>query len=242
MKKDRKVRFLNEFWAVIPARSGSKSIKNKNIKKLNGEPLIFHSIKFALKIKKIKTVILSSDSTKYLKISKKFKNLIRHKRKKNASNDKSSDIMVLEDFINFYLKKKYLLPKYFIYFRPTSPVREKRTIEKAINLFKKKGKNYSSLSSINEMSETAFKSVKIQNYKLIGAFNNLNLDALNIPRQNFPQTYRFNGIIDIFKTKNIFEKKLYGNKVLAFHTKNDFNIEIDTKADFKKVEEFLKKY
>ena len=60
----------NIFWAIIPARSGSKSIKNKNIIKFNGHPLIAYAIAEAKKTKKIKKVLVSSDSRKYLKIAK----------------------------------------------------------------------------------------------------------------------------------------------------------------------------
>ena len=62
MKKNN---FLDEVWAFIPARSGSKSIRNKNIIKLNGKPLIAHSIYHAKKLKLVKKIIFSSDSLKY---------------------------------------------------------------------------------------------------------------------------------------------------------------------------------
>ena len=55
------MQLLNEFWALIPARSGSKGIKNKNIVKLGKYPLLAYSIKVALKIKKIKKVIVSTN-------------------------------------------------------------------------------------------------------------------------------------------------------------------------------------
>ena len=66
------MKFSNQIWAFIPARSGSKSIKNKNIIKLNGIHLIGYSIKFSKKIKKVSKTIFSSDSKKYLKIAKKY--------------------------------------------------------------------------------------------------------------------------------------------------------------------------
>ena len=59
---------IDEIWALIPARSGSKSIKNKNITNLNGKPLIAYSINHAKKTKYIKRIIFSSDSKKYIEI------------------------------------------------------------------------------------------------------------------------------------------------------------------------------
>ena len=57
---------------IIPARSGSKSIKNKNLIRINGMPLIYHSIKTALSVSFLTKVIFSSDSKKYLNYAKKF--------------------------------------------------------------------------------------------------------------------------------------------------------------------------
>ena len=62
--------FKNEFWAFIPARSGSKGLKNKNIKPIKGKPLIYYSLAIALKTQGIKKTIFSSDSSKYIKIAK----------------------------------------------------------------------------------------------------------------------------------------------------------------------------
>ena len=72
--------------AVVSARAGSKGIPNKNIKLLNGKPLILHSLKSLLKVKEIDRVVLSSDSEKILNVAKKFSKkiqLIKRKKRKN---------------------------------------------------------------------------------------------------------------------------------------------------------------
>ena len=73
------MKFSNEIWAVVPARSGSKSIKHKNIKKFDGKPLLAHSIIIAKRSKKISNIIFSSDSQKYINIAKKYGDIIAHK-------------------------------------------------------------------------------------------------------------------------------------------------------------------
>ena len=238
MKLER-ISYLDEFWAMIPARSGSKTIKNKNICKVNGIPLVMHSLLFASKIKRIKKIIFSSDSTKYLKLANKFKKILKHKRKFKASKDQSSDLEVFKDFIEHHLKFSNVLPKYFIYLRPTSPIRKTKTVIKAIKTFYSISKKYSSLCSINSESETAFKSTVIINKKLCGAFKKASLDSINLPRQKFPKTYKFNGIVDIFKTENIVQNRLYGKKVYPFDTGKDFHIEIDTRNDLSKVKNYF---
>ena len=64
------MKLTDEIWAIIPARSGSKRIKDKNIRKIKGKPLIYWTIKQALKSRKIHEVVVSSDSEKIINLSK----------------------------------------------------------------------------------------------------------------------------------------------------------------------------
>ena len=70
-----------EIWAFIPARSGSKSVKDKNIFKLNNKPLIYYTFQTLKKIKEIKKIVFSTDSKKYIKIAKNFGKFETHFRK-----------------------------------------------------------------------------------------------------------------------------------------------------------------
>jgi CMP-N-acetylneuraminic acid synthetase len=234
------MKLKDEFWAFIPARSGSKKIKNKNIKKLNNIPLLAYSIIAAKKNSYIKKTIFSSDNSNYAKIGKKYGKFWFHKRKKNISLDNSNDLEMFKDFIKYYISKNYHLPKYFVHLRPTTPIRSNETIHKAIKYFKKNSKKYSSLRSVSEMSETAYKSYRIINKKLCAITKrDFNLDKYNMPRDNYEKTYEANGIIDIYKTKNIIKNTLLGKKVLPYEVK-DFNSEIDSLDDFLIVEKFVK--
>ena len=118
---------------IIPARSGSKSIKNKNLIRINGMPLIYHSIKTALSVSFLTKVIFSSDSKKYLNYAKKFglKNL--HLRSKKLSTDSA----LTEDLIFEILKQEKKLGNNYdaiLLLQPTSPFRRKRDIEKSMAL------------------------------------------------------------------------------------------------------------
>ena len=73
------MKLIDECWAMIPARSGSKTIKNKNIKKINNKPLIYYSLKFAKDLKFFDKIIFSSDSSKYLKLASKYGRFISTK-------------------------------------------------------------------------------------------------------------------------------------------------------------------
>ena len=83
--------------AIIPARSGSKKVKNKNIIKILNHPIFAYSIGIAKKIKQIDKVIFTSDSRNYLKIAKKYNPDILHKRSKKNSTDTATDLDFLKE-------------------------------------------------------------------------------------------------------------------------------------------------
>ena len=227
------MKISNEVWAVIPARSGSKSLKNKNIKKFLGKPLIAHSIISAKKNSLIDKVVFSSDSNRYILIAKKYKCEYYNKRSAINSRDKSTDYDVFKEIVTFFINKKISLPKFFIHFRPTCPIRKNTTITKAIQILKKY-KSYSSLKSVSLNSHNSLKDYFIRKNQLFSINNkiNSNIDKVNIPRNNLERTYVGNGVVDIYKTTNIFKKKLLGNKVFPFLT-NEIFCDIDSKKDFK---------
>lgn len=232
---------LDEFWAVIPARSGSLKLKNKNIKKLNKKPLIHYSQEIARKTKQIKKIIFTSDSDNYIKISKeKYPADIYHKRSKKISGRNAKDISFFKSIIKFLENNAYELPKYFVHLRPTCPFRDENIISNAIKIFKKK-ESYSALRSVTQSSETAFKSFIIKHNKLAQIFtNSYDLDKSNLPRHMYPQSYEPNSYVDIIRTSNIKNGYLHGKKVLPFII-NQNVIDINTMDDFENAEIFLKK-
>ena len=90
---------------IIPARKGSKGIRNKNIKKFAGKPLIYWTIKVAIN-SNLDKVIVSTDSDTIIKYSKSYGAEVPFKRPLNISQDKSKTIDVIKHAINFYKKKK----------------------------------------------------------------------------------------------------------------------------------------
>ena len=124
-------------YAIIPSRSGSKRFKNKNIYQLLNYPLFYYSINFAKKLSFVDKVIFSTDSNKYIKIAKKYKNLIIHKRQKYSSVDNAMEEDVLNDLNKFIKKKKLKPPTNLLWLRPTNPLRCLKTFEKAYKIFNK---------------------------------------------------------------------------------------------------------
>ena len=225
----------NKIIAIIPARSGSKSVKDKNIRELGKKPLIAWSIESCFKSKHFSKVYVSTDSIKYAKIAKQFGPVEILLRPKRISGDFSTDYQMIVHAIE-NIKFNY---DYIAHIRPTTPFRKKNDLNKAIKTFIKS--KYNSLRSVHEMSETSYKSLEINNGSLKSLKNlNLTMDELNAPRQKFNKTYYPNGVIDIFKKNFIIRNKLlFGNKVKAFKT--SYTHEIDNKDDFNYLEYLCKK-
>jgi CMP-N,N'-diacetyllegionaminic acid synthase len=216
---------------IIPARSGSKGIKNKNIYHLKKKPLLAHSILTAKKCK-FKNIIVSTDSKKYSKIAKYYGAEVPFLRPKNISNDKSLDDQYLRHCYRWYEKNRFKINT-FIILRPTTPFRSYLVVKNALKIFKKKKLTF--LRSAHEASESPLKWFK-RNSK--GFFKpivrNLNFNVTNLGRQNFDKVYIPNGYVDILSTKFIKNKNIYGKRMYVFETERTF--EIDTNEDIKILE------
>jgi len=122
----------NTCLAVIPARGGSKGIKDKNIKLLNNKPLVVYSIEIANSSDKIYQTVVTSDSNKILKISEDFgaKTILR-------PSELANDIVHPEPSIIHVLLESLstdgFLPECTLFLQPTSPIRSINYIENAID-------------------------------------------------------------------------------------------------------------
>jgi len=207
----KNITLSNDVWSVIPARSGSKGIKNKNLKKIKKFSLVGRAIKISKKSKLIQRTFLSTDSEKIKREGLRYKAEVPFLRSKKNSIDSSNDFDVLKEFLSRIARKEKVIPKYIVLLRPTTPFRSTKIINKAINKFKKI-KNYDSLVTVHKMSEPVHKKFFVKKNKLKTTFSKLTLDQANKPRQNFPNSYTANGYLDIVKTKNIYKEKKYLNK------------------------------
>ena len=126
---------------IIPARSGSKGIEDKNIKKINNKTLIEIAYQTAKKSKIFTHILISTDSLKYKKILKKAKINIDSLRSKKYSKDNSTDLELLnyeiKKFEN-YIKKKI---NYVALLQPTSPFRSSKDLIKCFQIIKSKKLN-----------------------------------------------------------------------------------------------------
>lgn len=221
--------------ALVPARSGSKGIKNKNIKLINGKPLIEYTLDFVNKLNFIDLKVVSSDSDKILKIAKK-NNFIGIKRSKALSGDKISDYKVIKSIID---NKKILQSRcdYIIYLQPTSPLRKKQELVSALEKIIKE--KYSSAWSISKIDKKNHP-LKVMILKKSG----LTLYDLKgkkiIARQQLQDLYVRNGVFYIFSVKELIKKKsIYLSKTLPVILNRKI-VNIDNFIDLKITKKLLR--
>ena len=211
----------NNAVIIIPARGGSKRIKNKNILKLGNLTLIEHTILHALSSKLKKNIYISTDSVKIKLICKKYPVKVIDRPKK-ISNDYSSS----EDALIHALDNIPFSPDYVVFLQCTSPFRSENDIDKALKLILEK--NADSLLSVSDCK----KFIWSKNNNL---YKPINYDIQNRKReQDFNNYFEENGSIYICKTKNLkrFKNRLSG-KIVTYNMSYWQSIQIDEPHDLK---------
>lgn len=222
--------------AIIPARSGSKGLKDKNIKLLDGKPLIAYTIEAALNSKMFDEVFLSTDSEKYAEIGCSLGANVPFLRSEELSTDIASSWDVVKAALLNYQEKGMKFETVAL-LQPTSPL---RSCEDIINGYAQmKIKNANAIVSVCEVDHSPLWCNTLPDDHSLQNF--LRQDLIGKPRQSLPTYYRLNGALYIVKsdylwnTKNIYEKKCY-----AVIMSKENSIDIDDEIDFKIAEVLMK--
>tara|TARA_B100000780_G_C21110193_1_gene448575 strand:- start:515 stop:1216 length:702 start_codon:yes stop_codon:yes gene_type:complete len=222
---------------VIPAREGSKGLKDKNIKILNKKPLIAWSILAAKKCKLIDKIIVSTDSLKISKIAKKYGASVPFIRPKKFAADKSSSFSVLKHAIEFY-KNKNIYFDFILMLEPTSPLRNPKDVDFCINKIKKRNiETLVSLTKVVDQHPIFLYSISKEN--ILKPY--LKPKKLYVRRQDISPLFYLEGSIYISKISTLLkEKTWYHKKTQAFLTEKWKSLEIDDIDDFKLAQFYMK--
>lgn len=211
--------------AIIPARKGSNRIKNKNIKKLNGIPVISYSIKLAIRSKLFKTVIVSTDCMKIAKISQKYGAEIFFLRPKYLSNDKVGTIEVISHAVN-YLKKKNLLYNYVCCIYPVAPLINLRRFRNCYEILRSSKFNY--VFPVSKYHKTNNTYLLLNKNRTIKKKTNKTSCKKLISHYNDTGQYYWGTFGSWLKKKSLFTSR---TKVI-FLSKNEF-VDVNTLQDWK---------
>ena len=218
---------------LIPARSGSKGIKNKNMTILNGKPLIFYTIMEALKVCSKEFIYVSSDSTVILDYAKTF-GINTILRPESISKDESTSADVIKHFIN--KTNDNSLDYKILYLQPTSPLRKSNHIKDALKIFE--SSKCKSVVSVSKSKQLPSKTFRLQN-NFLEILNKSDID--NEIRQKAELSYYPNGAIYIFNKLDFMDYgKIPDEKVLPYIMLNVDSIDIDDNIDLEYVKLIMK--
>lgn len=220
---------------IITARSGSKGLKNKNIRKLRGLPLIAHTIIAAKKSKMLSRIILSTDSKLYRKIGIKFGAEVPFIRPKRLATATSHHPDVVNHAVNFMEKKEQVIFDYVVMLQPTSPFRSSKHIDEAIMKFLNEKND--SLISIKKQDYPPWWLFNLKKKKLGQFLQYKRKNVFNLERQEFPNLYRPNGAIYVSNRNTLYKRNLINPKSCGYYIMNEKDsVDIDNLIDLKVAE------
>ena len=219
--------------ALIPARAGSKRVKDKNIRPLAGHPLIAYTINAALESGVFDAVLVSTDSPEYAKIARHYGAEVPFLRPTDLAGSRSPDI----DWVEYTLtglREEGRNYDCFSILRPTSPFRKPETIRRAWEQFRG-AEGIDSLRAVEKCAQHPGKMWVIRGERMVPL---LPLAPEEQPwhssqYQALPEVYVQNASLEIAWTRVVFETHTIAGQVLApFLTEGDEGLDINQEEDW----------
>lgn len=220
--------------ALIPARGGSKTVIKKNIKPLNGIPLIAYTIKTALKAPQIDRVIVSTEDEEIAAITKITGADVPFIRPTDIARDDTPDRPVILHTLEWLKENENIEPDLLVYLRPTSPFKTTRIISDCLDKIEK-DKQLTSVRTVSkaEGTEHPYWMFKDENKRLKPFIENIEISKY-YRRQLLPDCYKLNGVVDILKPDIVANSdNIYGDNIGFLEIDHLHSIDIDTELDFK---------
>lgn len=225
--------------ATICARGGSQGVKNKNIRSLQGKPLIAYSIEQLIKWGKADDIVCSTDSDIIAEVAKKFGAQIPFKRPDYLATSEASKIPVIKHALEFMELKNNTKYDVVVDLDPTAPLRKIEFIQEAFNLLVEN--NLNTVFSVCLARKNPY-------------FNMVELDEKNVPRiskpldsrvvrrQDAKAVYEANASIYIYDAEFLrtTDNKLFTEQTMIYEMPEEYSIDIDREIDFKYIEFLLK--
>ena len=229
---------MSNVLCTICVRGGSKGVKNKNIKGLNGKPLIAYTIEQAKASGLFEHIVISTDSDNIASIAKQYGAEVFFKRSEEMASDTAGKLDVIKDAFKRseeYYNKTF---DYLIDLDATAPLRNVEDIINSFNQFKENN---------NDNLITAMPSRRSPYFNLVEqdkdgkVYLSKKLDSSVVRRQDAPKSYDMNASIYIWKRDVILnEGSLFLEKTGLYVMPEERSIDIDNELDFKFVEFLMK--
>lgn len=213
--------------AVITARSGSKGLHDKNIKLLNGIPLLAYSVKAAQDSMCFQTIFVSTDSPRYAEIAEAYGADASFLRSEKNSSDTAGSWDVVREVVDTFEGRGQYFDNIML-LQPTSPLRTAEDIKNSFTLLEEK--KASSVIGVTETSHSPLWCNILPESLSMDHFRDERY--CDLPRQKLPKYYRINGAIYLVTREELKIEKLLRKNCFAYVMPGERSIDIDTELDF----------
>lgn len=222
---------MPDILTVIPARSGSKSLPHKNIKLLEGKPLLAYSIEYAKRCALVSKTVVSTDSEEYADIARQYGASVPFLRPPEYARDSSTDFEFMKHAFDFHRShnEHYDL---LVLLRPTSPLRPKGLIERGLSILCE-NPSATSVRSVAPVTEHPYRVWSKRKDGSIEGFVSHEKEPYNLPRQKLPELLFQTGDIEIVRASTLLTGSVSGDNVYPLIIAHDDMVDIDSESDFK---------
>jgi N-acylneuraminate cytidylyltransferase len=221
---------------IIPARGGSKGIPGKNIKLLNGKPLIQYTIEAAQKLFNDKYICVSTDSEEIKHVVESIGLSVPFLRPRELATDTSTTYDVLLHTLDFYEKKNYF-PNIIILLQATSPFRTFEHIQGALNLY---NSEYDMVVSVKETKSNPYYVLFEEDEK---GFLKKSKSGNFTRRQDCPKVWEYNGAVYVINTESLKKSShMEFLKIKKYVMDEKSSLDVDTRMDWMFAESMMKHY
>lgn len=229
---------MTKVIAIIPARGGSKSLPNKNILLLNGTPLLCHSVAYAKASHLVDKIVVSTDSEDIATIARNCGAEVPFIRPAEYARDNSRDYSVMRHALDYFDSAGEIYDIYIL-LRPTSPIRPKGLIERAISILEENITS-TSVRSVAKIKEHPYRAWKIDRGSgSMSGFEENVVEPYNIPRQELPEVYFQTGDIEAIRRETILSGSVSGGNIYPLMIEHDQMVDIDDLNDLRSAERKL---
>jgi CMP-N,N'-diacetyllegionaminic acid synthase len=219
---------------TICARKGSKGVRNKNLRSLNGKPLICHTIEQAISAGLLDQLAVSTDSEEILEIANKYSVPHLIKRPDYLATDVADKLDAIVHAVSEVESKTNHIYSEILDLDPTSPLRLPEDILNSLRLFRSSGAE-NLITAAPSRKSPYFNLVEIDNLGFAHLSKNTNGRILR--RQDSPKCFDMNASIYIWDRNFLFKNKhVFGNRTALYTMPESRSIDIDTELDFQFVE------
>ena len=211
---------------VIPARGGSKGLPGKNIKKLNGKPLIHYTIEAAREVFKDQDIIVSTDSIEIKNVAEETGLKVPFLRPSELSTDTANSQDVLVHALKYY-ESSNLKPDYIVLLQVTSPLRTAQQVREALSLI------HPEMDMVVSVTETSSNPYYVLYEEDDSGYLQKSKQSNFTRRQDCPEVWELNGAIYIINTNSLLLKPMSEfTKLIKYPMNKQTSIDIDDQIDF----------